>query len=122
MQLVNDRGSCDSRPVYTNSFLATLNARKTLTGKVDDVSHMLVSLPPTLLNSQTGANKIGGQQTISIRIDQEHTFDHNREFRSRSRLDDKTIYSDREDDVPQVAIPVATKTRRTSLESDQYPV
>ncbi|KAG5642131.1 hypothetical protein DXG03_003581 [Asterophora parasitica] len=57
--------------LYTNSFLATLNARKTLTGKADDVSHMLVSIPPTLLNTQHTMSKKSAQN-ISIRIDTTH--------------------------------------------------
>ncbi|KAG6855596.1 hypothetical protein H0H87_000391 [Tephrocybe sp. NHM501043] len=68
--------------LYTNSFLATLNARKTITGKVDEGSHMLVSMPPTLFNTQLSAgSKKGAQQTISIRIDQEqHTTAHSRDL------------------------------------------
>ncbi|KAG6915647.1 hypothetical protein DXG01_010611 [Tephrocybe rancida] len=83
--------------LYTNSFLATLNARRTISGKVDDVSHMLVSIPPTLLNThQSAASKKGSQQTISIRIDttQEHSSDPNRDLRSRGRLDDKDLFED----------------------------
>ncbi|GLB41337.1 hypothetical protein LshimejAT787_0905520 [Lyophyllum shimeji] len=62
--------------LYTNSLLATLNARKSLTGTIDDVSHMLVSLPPSLTPSGSmgaiegqrggGKNAIG---SISIRVD-----------------------------------------------------
>jgi hypothetical protein len=56
--------------VYTNSFLATLNARKTITGRIDDVSHMLVSMPPTLITPLGSAGKVSKvSQNISIRID-----------------------------------------------------
>ncbi|KAF9463770.1 hypothetical protein BDZ94DRAFT_588844 [Collybia nuda] len=54
---------------YTNSFLATLNARKSLTGTVDDVSHMLVSLPPSVLTPAGSIGTKAGGQNISIRID-----------------------------------------------------
>jgi len=53
--------------LYTNSFLATLNARKSITGRIDDVSHMLVSMPPTLLTPIGSSGK--SSQNISIRID-----------------------------------------------------
>lgn len=62
--------------LYTNSLLATLNARKSLTGTIDDVSHMLVSLPPSItpsgsmggIEGQRGAVK-SPTGNISIRID-----------------------------------------------------
>ncbi|RDB29940.1 hypothetical protein Hypma_013791 [Hypsizygus marmoreus] len=60
--------------LYTNSFLATLNARKSITGRVDDVSHMLVSIPPTLLNTHNLSKK--SNQNISIRIDTTKEHDH----------------------------------------------
>jgi len=59
--------------LYTNSLLATLNARQVLTGKVEDVSHMLVSMPSTLLNSQNGLGRKNSKSTkaqnISIHIE-----------------------------------------------------
>ncbi|KAF8067014.1 hypothetical protein FPV67DRAFT_1224385 [Lyophyllum atratum] len=63
--------------LYTNSLLATLNARKSLTGTIDDVSHMLVSLPPSVMTPSGSTGGIEGRQTIgkgpsqniSIRID-----------------------------------------------------
>ncbi|RDB29953.1 hypothetical protein Hypma_013819 [Hypsizygus marmoreus] len=60
---------------YTNSLLATLNARKSLTGTMQDVSHMLVSLPPSITpsGSMGAVNTLGerpkGQGNITIRID-----------------------------------------------------
>ncbi|KAG6879188.1 hypothetical protein C0992_004491, partial [Termitomyces sp. T32_za158] len=56
--------------LYTNSFLATLNARKAITGQVDDVSHMLVSIPPAFSNTRqiSTGNKLQ-HQAISIRIE-----------------------------------------------------
>ncbi|KAG6867251.1 hypothetical protein C0993_005198 [Termitomyces sp. T159_Od127] len=57
--------------IYTNSFLATLNARKAITGQIDDVSHMLVSIPPKISTTQQSSS-IGNRsqaQAISIRIE-----------------------------------------------------
>ncbi|KAF8063374.1 hypothetical protein FPV67DRAFT_239993 [Lyophyllum atratum] len=63
--------------LYTNSLLATLNARKSLTGTIDDVSHMLVSLPRSVVTPSGSTGGIEGglqntgksNQNISIRID-----------------------------------------------------
>jgi hypothetical protein len=55
--------------VYANSLLATLNARKHLAGRrIDDTSHMLVSMPPCVLSP---ANSSGGKvpPNISIRVE-----------------------------------------------------
>jgi len=49
--------------LYLNSFLATLNARKSITEKIDNVDHMLVSMPRSVVSSQ------GTKGNISIRID-----------------------------------------------------
>jgi len=49
--------------LYLNSFLATLNARHSITEKIDNVDHMLVSIPRSVVSSQTTKNN------ISIRID-----------------------------------------------------
>ena len=57
-----------SYTVYVNSLLATLNARKHILGRIDDVNHMLVSMPASVLspyNSSTGKT----QPSISIRIE-----------------------------------------------------
>ncbi|PFH46688.1 hypothetical protein AMATHDRAFT_69282 [Amanita thiersii Skay4041] len=52
--------------LYTNSFLATLNARKSIADRIDE-GHTLVSLPPSVL---TGSSMHKSQpQNISIRID-----------------------------------------------------
>ncbi|KAG5642133.1 hypothetical protein DXG03_003583 [Asterophora parasitica] len=64
--------------VYTNSLLATLNARRSITG--DDTSHMLVSLPQGIVTPSGSAGGIetgghghtqskGPAPNISIRID-----------------------------------------------------
>jgi hypothetical protein len=60
-----------SMPVYTNAFLATLNARKAMSGAPTENSHMMVSMPSTLLNSVNGVNSKSqkSSQGISIRID-----------------------------------------------------
>lgn len=56
--------------VYTNSFLATLNARKTITGQIDDVSNMLVSIPSALSNTcQSSIRNKTQKQAISIKIE-----------------------------------------------------
>ncbi|XP_006457407.1 hypothetical protein AGABI2DRAFT_196124 [Agaricus bisporus var. bisporus H97] len=52
--------------LYSNSFLATLNARNGITDSVDNVDHMMVSLPRSALSSTQGKSQ---QQNISIRID-----------------------------------------------------
>ncbi|KXN80800.1 Endoplasmic reticulum mannosyl-oligosaccharide 1,2-alpha-mannosidase [Leucoagaricus sp. SymC.cos] len=52
---------------YVNSFLATLNARISITDKIDNIDHMLVSLPRSALSSTHKS-----QQNISIRIDTTH--------------------------------------------------
>ncbi|KAG6855687.1 hypothetical protein H0H87_012076 [Tephrocybe sp. NHM501043] len=71
--------------LYTNSLLATLNARKALSNSaLDDGSHMMVSMPPTIMNpSATGTeSRAGGMKSsppnINIRIDttKESTHDH----------------------------------------------
>ncbi|KAF5371353.1 hypothetical protein D9615_009701 [Tricholomella constricta] len=66
-------------PVYTNSLLATLNARNSTAGTIDNTSHMLVSLPPSIItpSGSTGGIETGHRVTqskvpapnISIRID-----------------------------------------------------
>jgi hypothetical protein len=42
-----DYGFVNIFTVYTNSLLATLNARKSISNTVDDTSHFLVSAPTT---------------------------------------------------------------------------
>ncbi|KAG5719380.1 hypothetical protein E4T56_gene13513 [Termitomyces sp. T112] len=112
--------------LYTNSFLATLNARKAITGQVDDISHMLVSIPPTLLNTHQGsAGKKSHQQTISIRIEttqEQHgkVPASNLRTRSQGKLADKELYSEEEDPRQNVALET-TKTHE-SFESDRHPV
>ncbi|EDQ99371.1 uncharacterized protein LACBIDRAFT_316568 [Laccaria bicolor S238N-H82] len=54
---------------YTNSFLATLNARKRISSDVDETSHMMVSLPPTVLTGNMTTGSRTAQQNISIRIE-----------------------------------------------------
>ncbi|KAF8067054.1 hypothetical protein FPV67DRAFT_1226533 [Lyophyllum atratum] len=96
--------------LYTNSFLATLNARKTITGKENDVSHMLVSMPPTLVNSRhTAAKK--SQQNISIRIDTTHERNEE-EVRSHLQVHehlDSKFFSD--DELTQTDIPPRSDTK-----------
>jgi hypothetical protein len=62
--------------VYVNSFLATLNARSNITDKIDNVDHMLVSLPRSALSSTQKS-----QQNISIRIDTTHEAMHDASMR-----------------------------------------
>ncbi|KAG5634711.1 hypothetical protein H0H81_001037 [Sphagnurus paluster] len=71
----------DCEAVYTNSLLATLNARKSIANAVEDINHMLVSLPPStpagsigaveVLQTSRSASKKGTTtpRNISIRID-----------------------------------------------------
>jgi len=53
---------------YTNSFLATLNARQSLKGNVDETSCIMMSLPGGGLNS-IGMMSDLKPQSIAIRID-----------------------------------------------------
>ncbi|KAG6819430.1 hypothetical protein H0H93_011957 [Arthromyces matolae] len=81
--------------LYTNSFLATLNARKAITGKTDDVSHMLVSMPPTLLSSYQTAKVT--QQSMSIKVEttqEHHRYDHGQsadDLRGQLKGDDDDV-------------------------------
>jgi len=52
---------------YTNSFLATLNARKSFTSKFDDSSHIMMSIPTSITSPQVST--VGKSQNIAIRID-----------------------------------------------------
>ncbi|KAF5371406.1 hypothetical protein D9615_009697 [Tricholomella constricta] len=88
--------------LYTNSFLATLNARRTLTGKVDDVSHMLVSIPPTLLNTHHSGGQKKSQANISIRIDTTHERDANNVMHISHRGHSKLDMDGSDDDLTQV--------------------
>ncbi|TFK26030.1 hypothetical protein FA15DRAFT_686664 [Coprinopsis marcescibilis] len=60
---------------YTNSFLATLNSRKQLQGSAQsserDTSHMMMSIPASMLNAKPPATHSVNRkpQDISIRID-----------------------------------------------------
>lgn len=54
--------------VYSNSLLATLNARNSITDKIDNVDHMLVSLPRSALSTSQKSQA----NSISIRIDTTH--------------------------------------------------
>jgi len=54
---------------YVNSFLATLNARNSLKGNVDDTSYMMMSLPSSGGNSSRTATESSKQKAIAIRID-----------------------------------------------------
>jgi hypothetical protein len=58
---------CPAFLVYSNSFLATLNARSGISDSVDNVDHMMVSIPRSAMSS-TQVSK-SQQQNISIRID-----------------------------------------------------
>ncbi|KAF9563462.1 hypothetical protein CPC08DRAFT_323859 [Agrocybe pediades] len=66
--------------LYTNSFLATLNARKSFKSNVDD-SHLMVSMPTSIRSPQGTANMM---QNISIRIDKSTTQDDKQEKSVRS--------------------------------------
>jgi len=59
---------------YTNSFLATLNARKSISGKSqnsESTSHMVMSVPTSALNSASATHHLSrsGKQDIAIRIE-----------------------------------------------------
>jgi len=54
---------------YVNSFLATLNARDSLKGNVDDTSYMMMSLPSSGANSSRMTTDSSKQNGIAIRID-----------------------------------------------------
>jgi len=53
--------------LYTNSFLATLNARKSLSNNIDDSNNIMMSMSPSVLNPQGTTN--GKTQNIAIHID-----------------------------------------------------
>lgn len=53
---------------YTNSFLATLNARESIKNNVNDTNHMMMSIPSGVL-SHGGTLSESKQQSITIRID-----------------------------------------------------
>ncbi|KAL9709437.1 hypothetical protein Ac2012v2_007172 [Leucoagaricus gongylophorus] len=76
--------------LYVNSFLATLNARSSIVDPIDNVDHMLVSLPPSALLS-TQKN----QPNISIRIDTTYEAVHERAAMQQQKVpDDKEICAD----------------------------
>ncbi|KAF8896777.1 hypothetical protein CPB84DRAFT_1815905 [Gymnopilus junonius] len=50
---------------YTNSFLATLNARKSIASRIDDTSHVMMSIPTAVTSPQVSS----GGKNITIRID-----------------------------------------------------
>ncbi|KAG6852955.1 hypothetical protein C0991_007905 [Blastosporella zonata] len=56
--------------LYTNSFLATLNARQAISKKAitDDTDNMLVSIPTTLLGSQATRDKNTGRRGFAINV------------------------------------------------------
>ncbi|KAG6915649.1 hypothetical protein DXG01_010613 [Tephrocybe rancida] len=60
--------------LYTNSLLATLNARRSITSSADGGSHMLVSIPPSIVHPTSSTGDCTGVKSatapnISIRID-----------------------------------------------------
>jgi len=72
---------------YTNSFLATLNARQSLKGNVDDTSYMMMSVPGNPL-SPTATRGDSKQQGITIRIDTTHDSGSNSGSKSEHSLVD----------------------------------
>ncbi|KDR73254.1 hypothetical protein GALMADRAFT_251847 [Galerina marginata CBS 339.88] len=52
---------------YTNSFLATLNARKSFSSQIDESSNMMMSVPPSIVSPHATTNS--KLQNIAIRID-----------------------------------------------------
>ncbi|KAF8814868.1 hypothetical protein BYT27DRAFT_7156633 [Phlegmacium glaucopus] len=54
---------------YTNSFLATLNARRSIKDSVDDTSYMMMSIPTNGLSHSTNHQTSKQQPSIAIRID-----------------------------------------------------
>jgi len=64
--------------LYLNSFLATLNARQSISEQIDNVDHMLVSIPKSVVSSQTT------KQNISIRIDKTQESVHDSSMRKLS--------------------------------------
>jgi len=57
--------------VYANSFLATLNARKNIGRRVEDVNRMSLSRPLSFLSSEVSESLSGGKvpQNIPIQLD-----------------------------------------------------
>ncbi|KIM37605.1 hypothetical protein M413DRAFT_448401 [Hebeloma cylindrosporum] len=53
--------------LYTNSFLATLNARRSFSSNVDDSNHMMMSVPTSVISPHGTTNS--KLQNIAIRID-----------------------------------------------------
>ncbi|KAF8879136.1 hypothetical protein BD779DRAFT_1163234 [Infundibulicybe gibba] len=71
--------------LYTNSLLATLNARKTmLDGNVTYISHKMASLPPNTATSNTPMSSQSAKKCISIRIDTEQEVDRDDEYQTPS--------------------------------------
>lgn len=98
--------------LYTNSFLATLNGRDLVKRKNNDTSHMLNSIPPTLLNTHSSTNsKKLFPQNISIRIDQTQESDQPEVVHN---LDNKL---DRDDSLTQDTPPRSVRKER---ESEEY--
>ena len=70
MQANPGAGERNHTTVYTNSFLATLNARQSLKGPVNNTSFMMMSLPTNgLSHISSGTTESRQQQSIAIRID-----------------------------------------------------
>jgi hypothetical protein len=80
---------------YTNSFLATLNARQSLKGPVDDTSCMMMSLPTNgLSHTSSGMSEPKKQQNIAIRIDTSREgMEYEAAEKTDERIDNKNLTS-----------------------------
>jgi len=79
--------------LYTNSFMATLNARRSITEQIDNVDHMLLSMPRSALSSTHKS-----QQNISIRIDTTHEASHDRSARKNGAVNSRDNTDSKSDD------------------------
>jgi len=74
--------------VYTNSFLATLNARKSFRSAIDD-SHAMLSMPQSALSPQASSG--GKVQNISIRIEKSTSQDASQKISVRSPTEKELV-------------------------------
>ncbi|KAF9474071.1 hypothetical protein BDN70DRAFT_936930 [Pholiota conissans] len=84
--------------LYTNSFLATLNARRSFQSNFDDSNHMMMSMPTSVVSPQgTQLGIVGKSSTknISIRIETATTKD-NKDKQDSSLADTRNGQSDDE--------------------------
>lgn len=108
--------------LYTNSLLATLNARDSIKKQSEDNSHMLVSIPQTLFNTHHSVER-SSHQNISIKI--ERTQEHDQPEVLSHRVHNLDSKHDIDDDLTQVHDTPrrsATKERESREYNSTYAV